>query len=731
MATAQRILKSKLVRGLLVGLVAAAIGVILFFTGVLDAAENTTWDVRVRALASPTEATEDVVLVMVEQSDLDEMLAVNGIGWPWPRSLYGFMVEFAREAGAASFTFDIILEDDFDSAPGDDELLRQAALSYGRVVYGAQLFRGPDEPWPESIPRPEFSIRSADDLRVSQEQVTFTQASFPSTAVMPENGILTFVNQRNDEDGVFRRYRMHSFHLEQPVPALALGPVMVTSGGSLTLALENDRAQLNGTQIPVDRDGKVLLRYTTPEGVDEQTGEPTLPRHRQISAFDLAVSGFQSQSGAQPILDPEDLTGKHLVLGLAASGLQDLRPTPLDPRAPGVTVHATMLDNLLSGEFMQDLPRLLAILLIVALTVAGALAASYASRPITEVLIFVGFLALAVGLGVAGYLLGFWVPVVTPLVAVFLAVAAANVANYATEGAQKRFIRGAFGQYLSPDVVSRVVDDPEQLRLGGEKRDLTMFFSDIQGFTTISEALEPEQLSGFLNKYLTALVKIIQDEGGTIDKFEGDAIIAFWNAPITYTDHPVRAVRAALKCQRALDSLRTEWMAPPPAGVGVPIYTRIGLNTGEVSVGNFGSETRFDYTALGDHMNLAARLEGSNKLFGTYLLISEFTQSLVADAFPSRELGRIGVVGRKEPLTVYEPMFSDDYERRRPLLEAYGAGLRAFYDGSFAQAVDQWERIAGEDAPAARLLVQARQMAALPPGERPADWDGVVRLTEK
>jgi adenylate cyclase len=314
---------------------------------------------------------------------------------------------------------------------------------------------------------------------------------------------------------------------------------------------------------------------------------------------------------------------------------------------------------------------------------------------------------------------------------VFLALAAANVANYATEGAQKRFIRSAFGQYLSPDVVNRVVDDPDQLRLGGEKRELTMFFSDIQGFTTISEALEPEQLSGFLNKYLTALVKIIQDAGGTIDKFEGDAIIAFWNAPITHDDHPVRAVGAALSCQRALSSLRNEWMAPPPSGVGVPIYTRIGLNTGEVSVGNFGSETRFDYTALGDHMNLAARLEGSNKLFGTYLLISEFTYAKIADTFPARELGRIGVVGRSEPLTVYEPMFKEEYEQRRSVLDKYETGLTAFYSGRFEEAISRWEEIAGVDAPAARLLSQAQRMAALPADQRPAEWDGVVRLSEK
>ena len=731
MAETHGALSSRLSRSLLVGALAAAVGLTLYLTGALQAAENTTWDLRVRTLAAPTDATDDVMLVMVEQSDLEEMLEVNGIGWPWPRSLYGFMIDFARTAGAASFTFDIILEDEGAGTFADDEVLRTAAQLYGDVVYGAELRSGGQEPWPPYVSRPALGVAGMDALSVTQSDLTFERASFPFEFVIPSNALLTFVNQANDEDGVFRRYRLHNYHLDQPVPSLALGSYMTITDGSATLVYERGRALLNELPIPVDRRGKVLLRYTTPAQSDPATGESSPPRHQQISAFDLAVSGFQVQSGAEPILDPASLAGKHLVLGLAASGLLDLRPTPLDPRAPGVTVHATMLDNLLSGQFMRELPLWAGVILILALAMLGAFLASYARKPWVEVLILTGLVGLAIGFGTLGYLLSLWVPIVVPVVVLFVAVTAANVANYATEGAQKRFIRSAFGQYLSPDVVNQVVDNPAQLRLGGEKRELTMFFSDIQGFTTISEALEPEQLSGFLNDYLSALVRIIQEEGGTIDKFEGDAIIAFWNAPIRYEDHATRAVRAALGCQRALSSLRSGWMAPPPTGVGVPIYTRIGLNTGDVSVGNFGSETRFDYTALGDHMNLAARLEGSNKLFGTFLLVSQYTHARTQEAFPARELGRIGVIGRKEPLTVYEPMFREEYEERRVVLETYAAGLSAFYDGRFGEAVEHWGRIADVDAPAARLLGQAREMAALPEDHRPKAWDGVVRLTEK
>ena len=739
MARASGVLSTKHVRATVVGVASAVVGVVLLLTGALRGPERTTWDWRVSTLAAPTEATDDVILVLVDQESLELMSSQNGVDWPWPRSFYGFMLEFFRHADAASVTFDIILEDEGQFGVDDDRQMLTAAAEYGRTIYGAELLarRGENiEPWPSYIGRPDLTVENVPEAM--RRRFTFAQASFPHQDVIPANATLAFVNQENDDDGVFRRYRLLSYHDDQPIPALASAPLAVTGDAPLLYRFEGGALYVGETRVPLDNDGNVLLRYTTPGETDPDTGARTGYLHENYPAFDIVISGFNLATGGEPTVDSGPFTGKHVFVGLSASGLLDLRPTPLDPRAPGVSVHATMLDNLLAGDYLQDLPAGASIALIVILTLAAAFAATYAQRTVTEALLSAGVLAAIVGLAVGGYLVDFWVPMVVPLVTVFLALAAANVANYATEGAQKRFIRGAFGQYLSPAVISELESDPDKLRLGGEKRELTMFFSDIQGFTTLSEGLQPEQLSGFLNHYLTELVSIIQDAGGTIDKFEGDAIIAFWNAPLDLHDHPLRAVRAALACQERLAELRPEYAKPITEaaangeipGVGREIYTRIGLNTAEVSVGNFGSRTRFDYTALGDGMNLASRLEGANKVFGTYAMISHATRERIGDAYPVRELGRIAVVGRLEPVTVYEPFSASDYEQRREVLETYDRALRLWYNNRLDEAREAFGSIAGDDIVAAKMVDQCDIWLATDPAER-ASWTGVTSLTEK
>jgi adenylate cyclase len=397
-----------------------------------------------------------------------------------------------------------------------------------------------------------------------------------------------------------------------------------------------------------------------------------------------------------------------------------------------------MLDNLLAGEFMRDVPQWASIAVLILLALATAFAATYARRTVTEIVILVGFVASGPLIAVGAYQLGMWLPMVVIVVTTFTASAAANVANYATEGAQKRFISGAFGTYVSPAVVDQLVRNPELLTLGGEKRELSMFFSDIQGFTTLSEGLSPEQLSGFLNHYLTELVSIIQDQGGTIDKFEGDAIIAFWNAPVDVPEHPVRAVEAALLCQRRLAELRSEYLKPvgesgtDPSvpGVGREIFTRIGMHTAEVSVGNFGSRSRFDYTALGDGMNLASRLEGANKVFGTFVMCSQATRARLNGAFPTRELGRIAVVGRLEPVTVYEPMFPQEHRSKAGVVSTYARGLHLWYNNRLSEAREAFASISSQDPVAAKMVARCDEWIARPSQER-TSWTGVVSLTEK
>ncbi|MEN6488761.1 MAG: adenylate/guanylate cyclase domain-containing protein, partial [Smithella sp.] len=275
----------------------------------------------------------------------------------------------------------------------------------------------------------------------------------------------------------------------------------------------------------------------------------------------------------------------------------------------------------------------------------------------------------------------------------------------------------------NPDFIDQIIAHPEKLTLGGERRELSIFFSDLQGFTSISEALDPESLTALLNDYLSAMTDIIHEENGTVDKYEGDAIIAFWNAPLDVPDHACRAVNAALRCQEKLAELRPQYLAR----TGKELYMRIGVNTGYAVVGNLGSKDRFDYTMLGDSVNLAARLEGVNKEFGTYTMVSAETRKQAGDKFSFRELARVAVVGKKEAVTVFEPLRDDVYNKNKDILINFHNGLQLFYKGQFDAARDIFLSTASVDPAAAKYADKCTDM------KKPAvaEWDGVWVMTSK
>jgi adenylate cyclase len=467
--------------------------------------------------------------------------------------------------------------------------------------------------------------------------------------------------------------------------------------------------------LPIDAQGNVVLRYRGPTGTHKIYSADAILQYegRLFEGQDLSASDKAMA---------EDIKDKYVLFGTSAAGLYDLRPTPVGI-SPGVEVHATMLDNFLSGDFIRKIPDWLTIMFVLALGLACAILASFLSHPVTNVVIGGIFLFLPVLFSVGVYIQGFWLPLVVQEVAAAVTIVLMLAINYATEGHQKRFIKNAFKFYLSPAVIEQLMQHPEQLKLGGERRVLSMFFSDLQGFTSISEALDPEELTALLNEYLSAMCNIIQEEHGTIDKYEGDAIIAFWNAPLNIPDHALRAVRSALRCQRKLAEMRPVFKER----IGKDLFMRIGINTGPAIVGNMGSHSRFDYTMLGDAVNLAARLEGVNKQFGTYTMISQLTLDQLDDAFAVRELARVAVVGRKEPVTVYEPMFREEYKAQKDLFKTFSEGLALFYQGSFSQAQELFQSIQDRD-PAAAAYAQKCQTYLMSP---PENWKGVWVMTTK
>ncbi len=482
--------------------------------------------------------------------------------------------------------------------------------------------------------------------------------------------------------------------------------------------------------IPINEHGEMLINYMG------MRSSPTRDGHQTFPIRSYAAYTARGVVGPDPSLwrPTRAANNKILMVGPFSPGMaEDEKLTPYGLMY-GVEIHANALNTIIMDRFLRNVPFWADLLILVGLVMLVAIAAGFLRNPFYSFLVMLGvlfvfFFVTTFVFDTRAYIVNFS----SPALAVVLTFVTVVVYRVLTEGREKRFITSAFGTYVSPAVVQQLVQNPALLKqLGGERRELTMFFSDIQGFTTLSEALPPDTLVNFLKGYLTELVNIIQEEEGTIDKFEGDAIIAFWNAPLEVREHAVHGVRATLRCQKRLAELQEQYARPVQAGgVGKQIHTRIGVHSGEVNVGNFGSDKRLDYTALGDGMNLASRLEGSNKEFGTYCLISQATYRRLDGAFPARELGRISVVGRLEPVTVYEPMLPDDYERSRAIIDVYERGLDAWYNARLEEAREIFAPIAAVDPPAARMIAQIESWLAQPVAARPRGWTGVLTRTEK
>ncbi len=667
------------------------------------------------------------MLILLNQESFDWGKKTNDWNWPWPREVYAAVVDFCHRAGVKALGFDVLFSDPSSYGVADDQSFGDALGSFGHGV--AAVYPGTDKggvkTWPDSIPTPPVQIGGLatwlTDAR--KAELASTYARFPIPEIAQNVALLGSVNFTNDPDGVYRRGRFFQMFDGKPVPSMALAMYAAGSVDPPVIKITSSQFSVDGERIPIDSEGRAILHYTS------RSSNHT---HYAYSAAAIVQSDIQLMSGDKPNIDPKELSGKYVLFGFSAPDLLDLRPSPLAPIVPGVEIHATMLDNLLSGSFMRAVPAWQTLVYLAVLGIAAGLLGEVIGGTLGTILLFVLMLPVPVVASFLMYTQGYWLQLIAGLVAVALALTGANVANYATEGRQRRYIKNAFQQYLSPAVIEQLIAHPERLQLGGVRRELSIFFSDLQGFTGISEGLSPEELTALLNDYLSAMTDIIQEEGGTIDKYEGDAIIAFWNAPLSQDDHAVRAIRAALRCQAKLTQMRPAFRDR----VNKDLYMRVGVNTGAAVVGNMGSHTRFDYTMLGDAVNLASRLEGINKQFATYTMMSQTTRAALKDAFPSRELSRVAVVGRKEPVIVYEPMMAEEYDARKPVIDKFLAALRLFYDGRFMTAAVNFDAIADEDPAAKMYAGKCRQLAAhygvtSPEDAPPADWQGIWVMTEK
>jgi adenylate cyclase len=527
-----------------------------------------------------------------------------------------------------------------------------------------------------------------------------------------------------DPDGVVRRVPMVLIAEDAVVPSLALEMLRLATGQSAFLIRSGpggvESVIVAGSRIPTDASASVWI-YFAPH-------DPA----RFISAKDVIAGKATSQ-----------LTGRLVLIGTSASGLLDLKATPIQPSMPGVEVHAQLLENVLTQSSLSRPSYATGVELLAALIVCIGI---IALLPVlgAKTVLFTGAGTVAILIGGAWYLFvqhGYLFDV-SYLVISSLAVMTIMVfANYFREEAQRRQIRSAFGQYLSPDLVEELAEDPERLALGGETREMTILFSDVRGFTTISESFkaDPQGLTRLMNQFLTPLSEAVMEKRGTIDKYMGDAIMAFWNAPLNDTEHATHACEAALVMIDRLKALNIDRKeeARQSGQKFLPLEMGIGINTGEAVVGNMGSEKRFDYSVLGDCVNLASRLEGQTKNYGASIILGSRTAELVQDEFAIIELDAIRVKGKTEPEVIYALLGGGEMriqqsfvDTRNNLDRAVAAYRRQDWDEALEALGSCQQEIKNFDLAMFGQLYKSRieEFTASPP---PSNWDGVATMQTK
>lgn len=693
--------RKKVTRGLIVGLAVFVTTLVLSSLGAFRVLEWKTWDLRLELGADPEKAAGDIVLILIDQQSLDAYSEQQGLSWPWPRQMYAYMLDYLQQGGARAVVLDLIFSEPSVWGVEDDVQLAQAMLRAENVFLPVYM-SSEEDTFSSAVP-PVFEKHEL------ANEDSPTQAVFPMKSIsLPIEELLSScrgvgnVQFAPDRDGVYRRMPLVYSFEGHNYPSLPLALLRFLA------------ADFSIDQVPLDRTGQMILNYSGPTRI-----------YPAYAAAAVINSLAQLREGKEPQIPPESFRDKVVLLGGSAPGLLDLRPTPFSPVSPGVGIHAAALDSLLQGDFIRIPSMLVQMCVVLLLALTVALGTTLIAKIWKLVLFALVCVCVPALLAWFSYRSGYWLEFTAPEFAVLLSFASATVLNYQVEGRQKRFIKRVFHHYLSPHVIDRIMENPGLLKLGGESREITSFFSDVAGFTSISEGLTPEELVDLLNDYLTEMTEIILDSGGTLDKYEGDAIIAFWNAPLDLADHAARASGAAVDCQLRLKELNPRFKEQ----YGHELRMRIGLNSGPAVVGNMGSHRRFDYTAMGDTINLAARLEGACKQYGIETLASEFTHGRLQGNVVTREVDIIRVVGKKRPVRIYEVI-----GRTEDISDSQAAGLMKFQQALECYRSREWDKANQllrelEQDPVARTYMgRIRDLSKNPP---PPDWDGVFDLTKK
>ncbi len=662
---------------------------------------NTLFNLRGKVTPPDT----SIVVVAID----DQSLASLPAKLPYPRSYYVTMLDHLTAAGARLIVFDIEFTEVSAERPGEDLALAAAIKRSGKVVLAGKVVL-------------DIGSRLIDNQHILK----------PVAPLLQSGASVGLVNVVEDTDGFIRSYILFQQAGGETWYTLAVQAARVLTGetGGQVLAGEPAPLRAGGIPIPFSRRNTMWINFRGPAR--------TFRTYSLASVLDdtaFALEGDEDTDIFDRYLEWGTFRDKIVLVGASAEELQDNKLTPyfewegVKQKMPGVELHANALSTLLRGDFIRALPEWVTLLLALLLAFSTGLVARWVQ----------GVRGLAIVLGIAllfaiAVLLSFTrlhliLPITAPLISLALAVVGQMSYQVAVEQREKKYIRQTFQQYVAPTVVEKMLSSGERPSFGGERKELSVLFSDIRNFTRYSEAHEPEAVAARLSEYLSEMVEIIFKYNGTLDKFVGDAIMAVYGAPYAFKEHAERACRTAVEMQQRLRELQKGWTDEAFGRFRIGV----GINTGKMIVGNLGSRQLFDYTVIGDQVNLASRLEGANKEYDTGIIISESTYNLVAETALARELDLVRLVGRTQPLRIFElrsmdalPQLEQDY-----LLDLYREALAAYRSRRWSEALISFRRILRqfpEDGPCRLYTVRCLDFLETP---APENWDGVYDMKQK
>lgn len=618
-------------RCLLVSFICFIVSMALHFFGVFNYFENKAYDLRMMAKSEKKEPCDDIFFIKVDQESITWAKETYGWDWPWPREAYARMIDFLSAGNPKSIAIDIVFSESSVYGDRDDFLFGEAEKKSGKVIQ---------------------TIYIAGDRDDGSDY-----AQVPIPMIADNAAMLANVNGLHDSDDIVRRGRLDYEYNGNRYPSLGTAP----------LFLNNELDYFD--EIPRLKDGSVLLSY-------QKSMDDYLP----YSAMNILKNYDAWMAGEEGDYGPEEFQDSYIYIAYYATGLFDICSTPVSQVYPGVGVHITVLDNYLTQGFMRKVSDFINFAWYLSLSLLSGLCIAFSFQQkrqwMSLGIMIIGIAVLLSGSVLLPYHLfmkGFWIEIVGPIFNLSLSLLSNISISYATEGKQKRIIKNAFSMCLSKDVVNKIIEDPSSFVLGGNGYEMSAIFTDLQKFSTLCDYLTPLEVEKLLNFYLTPMTNILIESKGTLDKYEGDAIIGFIGAPVKIENHADRACSIAILMKKKEEEMNdyilkiasSERKADMNEDLynafvkmknnNISFFTRIGINSGIMIAGFFGSERFKHYTMMGTEVNIASRLEGINKQYHTNgIIISESTKRLLSDNFVVRSLDRVQVVNIDRPIQLYE-----------------------------------------------------------------------------